>query len=318
MAKIYISYQRADQSFVIKLAEELKAKGHQLSYDIDELTPGTEWRTALDAGLKNSEVFIVIVSQTTHKSQYLLAEVGAARAYALESNRMLLIPILIDNVSLPLTIQDIQAIIQPDRNIEKILSDVERAIASFIGRRTAIDVAETAAAEKIQSNSADYIRIAIDSLQKLEKRDRLLSYLWYFLGFASLLVGIGFSLSRLLHNSEVAIHGTENLVLLVLKAVVVISLLGAFTKYAFALGRSYSSESLKSSDRIHAIRFGDFYLRAFGDKMKWNELKEVFQHWNIDRNSSFASLDISQFDPKLLESILSLINATSLKNDKSK
>lgn len=190
MAKIYISYQRADQPFVIGLAEKLKANGHKLSYDVDELSAGTEWRTALDVGLKNSEVFIVVISQTTHQSQYLLAEVGAARAYALESNRMLLVPIVIDNASLPLTIQDIHAIIQPDRNLEEILPKVERAIASFIGRRAAIDVAETAAAEKIQNNSADYIRIAIDSLQKLEKRDRLLSYLWYFLGFASLLVGI--------------------------------------------------------------------------------------------------------------------------------
>ena len=83
----------------------------------------------------------------------------------------------------------------------------------------------------------------------------------------------------------------------------------------FSLGKSYSSESLKSSDRIHAIRFGEFYLRAFGDKTKWEELKEVFQHWNIDRNSSFASLDVSQFDPKILESLTDLIKVVGGSKD---
>ncbi len=51
MAKIYISYQRDDAAFVIDLANRLKLAGHILTYDVEELTPGTEWRTALDIGL---------------------------------------------------------------------------------------------------------------------------------------------------------------------------------------------------------------------------------------------------------------------------
>jgi hypothetical protein len=47
-------------------------------------------------------------------------------------------------------------------------------------------------------------------------------------------------------------------------------------------------------------------LRAFGDKGKWEELKDVFQHWNLDRSTSFSTLDASSLDPKLIESILEL------------
>ncbi|EKO3408586.1 toll/interleukin-1 receptor domain-containing protein [Vibrio fluvialis] len=314
MAKIYISYQREDQPFVIQLAERLKASGHTLSYDVDELSPGTDWRTALDSGLKSSEIFIVVLSKSTHKSQYVLTEVGAARAYALESNRMLLIPIVIDEVPLPLSIQDIHSVIQPDRNLDEIIPTVERAISAFIGRRAALESAASEAAEKIQSNAADYIRVAINSLQKLESRDRVLSYIWYFLGFASLLLGIGFALWGLANASHQTDLFVGSLILVVLKAIVVIGLLGACAKYAFSLGKSYSSESLKSSDRIHAIRFGEFYLRAFGDKTRWQDLKEVFQHWNIDRNSSFNSLDSSQIDPKVVESLIDLIRAVSGKS----
>lgn len=315
MAKIYISYQRDDQPFVTELAHRLKAAGHVLSYDVDELSPGTDWRTALDVGLKSSEIFIVVFSNNTHKSQYVLTEVGAARAYALESNRMLLVPIVIDDAPLQLSIQDIHAIIQRDKNLNEIIPKIEQAISAFIGRRAAIESAASEAAEKIQSNAADYIRVAIESLAKLESRDRLLSYIWYFLGFISLVLGIAFALRGLSIAGQQAELQTEIFVLVFLKAIVVIGLLGACAKYAFSLGKSYSSESMKSSDRIHAIRFGEFYLRAFGDKTKWEELKEVFQHWNIDRNSSFSSLDASQFDPKILDSLMELIKTVAGKKD---
>lgn len=311
MAKVYISYQRDDQAFVMTLAQRLKDTGHTLAYDVDTLSAGTDWRSALDLGLKTSEVFIVVISESTARSQYVLAEVGAARAYALESGRMLLVPVIIDNSPPPLSIQDIHAIIQPDKDLNEIVPKIEAAISSFIGRRAALDAAASEVAEKIQSNAADYIKVAIDSLAALEVRDRVLSYIWYALGFVSLVTGIAFALWNLTLASQQTGLQTESLVLVALKALVVIGLLGACAKYAFSLGKSYSSEALKSSDRIHAIRFGEFYLRAFGDKTKWEELKEVFQHWNIDRSSSFSALDPSAFDPKLIESMVDLAKMLS-------
>jgi hypothetical protein len=314
MAKIYISYQREDQPFVIELSKNLKAGGHHLSFDIDELSAGSEWRSVLDAGLKTADVFIVVVSSSMHKSQYVLTEVGAARAYAHESGRMLIIPLIIDETPPPLSIQDLHAIIQPNRDFNSIIPKIEDAISAFIGRRAAMESAATAVAEKIQDNAADYIRVAIKSLDTLERRDRKLSYSWYFIGFLALILGIAFSIHGLESASQHPDFQYEMLVLIILKAIVVIGLLSACAKYAFSLGKSYSGESLKSSDRIHAIRFGEFYLRAFGDKTKWEDLKEVFQHWNIDRSSSFSSLNANQFDPKVFEAILGV--AKTLKKNK--
>lgn len=315
MAKIYISYQREDQSFVVSLAQRLKESGHTLTYDVEELSAGVDWRTALDTGLKTSEIFIVVVSKSTQNSQYVLAEVGAARAYALESGRMLLIPLIIDDTPPPLSIQDLHAIIQRDKDLGVIAPKIEAAISAFMGRRAAKEAAASEATEKIQSNAASYIRVALDSLEKLEIRDRLISYLWYAVGFIALVLGIGFALYGLTIAGQQASLSTENLLMVTLKALVVIGLLGACAKYAFSLGKSYSCEALKAADRIHAIRFGEFYLRAFGDKTKWAELKEVFQHWNIDRTSNFSSLDTSQFDPKIVESLLELTKFLGQKKD---
>lgn len=304
MANIYISYQRSDQSFVTTLAQRLKSEGHNLGYDIDTLSAGTDWRSALDQRLKSAEVFIVVISENTTQSQYVLTEVGAARAYASESGRMLIVPLIIDHSPPPLALQDIHAIIQPDKNLDEICQKIETAVSVFIGRRAAIEIEASEVAQKLQTNAADYIKIAIDSLAGLEVRDRRLGYLWYSLGFLSLLIGIGFGLLGLASASEQTALPSQNLVLAALKALLVIGLLGACAKYAFTLGKSYASEALKCSDRIHAIRFGEFYLRAFGEKTQWTELKEVFQHWNIDRSSSFSGMDASSFDPKFIESIV--------------
>lgn len=63
MATVYISYNQRDREFVAQVAEQLKAQGHQLTLDVEALTPGQDWRQALTEGLKNSEVFIVFLSE---------------------------------------------------------------------------------------------------------------------------------------------------------------------------------------------------------------------------------------------------------------
>lgn len=86
------------------------------------------------------------------------------------------------------------------------------------------------------------------------------------------------------------------------------------TIVAFALGKSYISESLKCSDRIHAIAFGKFYLQAYGETATWADLKEVFQHWNIDRTSTFSSLDSAQIDPQILSLLADVVKSALGRN----
>lgn len=304
MASIYISYQRADEVFARDLAKRLATLGHTLSYDLDSLVAGTDWRATLTHRLKAAEIFIVVISKHTENSKYVLTEVGAARAYASETGRMLIIPVIIDNTPPPLALQDIHAIIQPNQDLDAICGQVTTAVQAFSERRKELEKEAEQVATALKINAADYIKVAIDSLKTLERRDRWLGYGWYCIGFLSLIAGIGFGIYNLTHIDQQAQILLTVLILITLKALLVIGLLGACAKYAFTLGKSYASEALKCSDRIHAIRFGDFYLNAFGAKTQWSELKEVFQHWNIDRSSSFASLDTSSFDPKFVESFV--------------
>lgn len=110
MATIYVSYNHQDKDLVAQVTERLKVRGYYLTLDTEALAPGQNWRSTLTEGLKNSEVFIVFLSENSLKSQFVLSEIGAARAYASESDRMLLIPVIIDSIQIPAVIQDLHAI----------------------------------------------------------------------------------------------------------------------------------------------------------------------------------------------------------------
>lgn len=108
---------------------------------------------------------------------------------------------------------------------------------------------------------------------------------------------------------------TTGIILLSIKGLIGVGLLVASSKYAFSLGKSYMNESLKNSDRLHAISFGKFYLQAYGDVVTPEDVKEVFQHWNIAKDSSFRELGSDNFDPRIFESAIEIARVLT-KNDR--
>ena len=318
MAKIYISYSNIDTEIAKSISSGLKELGHQISIDIESLTAGQEWRSTLAEALKASDVLVSLISQNSARSQFVMTELGSALAYSQTSQRMLVIPVILGSVEIPDVVRNIHVLFAREMDAEDIVRKIDHSISVFLGKRIAEKEQEVEVKNRIESNAAIYIDDAIKSLADLESRNRRNGNLWYLLGYLSLVLVIGFGFYSL---AQFAITQDQQLIRFAyagLKSVVVIGLLIACSKYAFTLGKSYMNESLKSADRIHAISFGRFYLRAFSDKADWTELKEVFQHWNIDKNSVFSSLDTNQFDPKFIESAIEIAKIISAKIDLKK
>ena len=65
-------------------------------------------------------------------------------------------------------------------------------------------------------------------------------------------------------------------------------------RYSFTLGKSYTNESLKMADRMHAIR----HIRIFADRfwlsMQRDDLHKLFETWNLNPDSSFKSISASE------------------------
>lgn len=314
MTKIYISYSRKDRELVFEVANRLRNDGNEIFFDDAVLSPGRDWRATLDEGLKNADIFLVFLSNNSLVSHYALMEVGAARAFAGVSGKPFVIPIAIDEIETPLALQDIQILFAPDRDVVKIVEGINRGISSQLGLLLAREAKAEQAAVRLEENAPSYIDEAIRAQAAIRLRNAWAARFWYGAGFLSLLAGIA-AILFILASHTTAQGDWLNLARAIIVNIVIVGFLGACARYAFSLGKSYTSEALKASDRIHAIMFGRFYLKAFPDRVTWGELKEVFAHWNIDRSSTFSNLDVSHIDPQVLTMISQIAGALTKKAD---
>ncbi|MDO1580618.1 toll/interleukin-1 receptor domain-containing protein [Rhizobium oryzicola] len=318
MSKIYVSYTMRDDKFAQALMTSLRAAGHEITIEGARLTPGINWRQELNQGLKAAEVFIILISESTMHSQFPMMELGTARAYAETSGKMLILPVVLGELTLPTIVQDIQVIFARDRPPSDLVADIDIAISAFEGRRAAQEEQQKELAQVVQGNLAEFVDEAIKTQQEYEKAHKASAQRWYLIGYASLLLGLlttAYLAYSVIRATATAPDYARTISISLLN-VIAIAILAALARYAYSLGKSYMSESLKSSDRIHAIQFGKFFLRAYGSKANSAEIREVFQHWNIDRTSTFSSLDASQIDPQIVNMVIQIVSAFTGKKDK--
>lgn len=303
MANVFVAFAQDDDEITSELFDKLREVGHNIIFDYTIFgEPLGSWRERLGPALREADVFIPVFSKHSESSSIFQTEVQVAQAFAESSGRMSILPVIIDDVPLPGTLVGVRHIDAKDRDFNRTTQELDRAIARFMGRLAAVEqqVAETA--ERVEQNIATYLDEAVTSQKKAEKSNWIFGTIWYAVGFLSLLVGVVSALWALKTTSYSAEIGI--VINSVAKSVILVGFLGASARYCFVLGKSYVNESLKNSDRLHAMQFGRFYLRVFGNKTNWQELKEVFANWNISNNSSFHDLKTSDVDPKIIEAAI--------------
>lgn len=169
--------------------------------------------------------------------------------------------------------------------------------------------------QKIQSNSTAYVNEALSSLDTAANDYKETAKNWSKMGLAALLCGvvvaIYFGLIGFHPSSEGKTVEWPQVVFFGFKGLIVISLFVAIAKYCFTYAQSFMHESLKNSERRHAIKFGKFYLESFGANAEWGQVREAFEHWNIAPSSAFSNSDPEKFDPKTLEKAANLIESIS-------
>ncbi|MBU2920043.1 toll/interleukin-1 receptor domain-containing protein [Winogradskyella psychrotolerans] len=322
MAKIYLSYQHQDIELIKKIGEDLKSRGHSIIMDETIMKVGVDWRKELLNELKSSDGLLVLITKNSLNSKYVISEIGTTRAFIDENeNKKFLIPVIYGDIEIPDFIKDLYCIRLSDDNYEESINRIDSSISSFIGKKEAVEEKASEKREFIERKAADYINIATDALKKRENQNKAVAYLCYGIGFITLVAGIFFAVNGLKSISEVTetIEVTPNIVwitiiTLLLKSVIIIGLLLACSKYTFTLGKSFMHEALRNADRLHAISFGEFFIKAYGDKISsYNEINEIFQNWNIDKSSSFYELNSDSYDPKFSENLIDIIKSLTEK-----
>lgn len=146
--------------------------------------------------------------------------------------------------------------------------------------------------KSIESKSQKFVDSALKLLEKKEEKFHEIAKNWSLAGAASIAAGIGFAIFSMLYSAD-SFHSANNNSLgyylyTLFRGLIIVGLFGALARYSFILSNSFMHESLKSGERLHAIKFGEFYLDAYGADADWNQLKEAFEHWNISSQSAFS------------------------------
>jgi len=320
MTKVFISHSKIDMDIVEDISAGLIEKG----YDI--VAPNLEIGVDINMSLKNiinkASVFIILMTRESVDSKRFLDEFIQISNYTNHSNKIL-IPIFESGINfdrLPgkiLNIQGLQFDGRTKKSITLLLQQIDNAINQFLGKRLATEEKAQVIKDKIESTSPEYINETITGLSKREKNLKNTALFWYILGFVSLIAGVGAAIIFANNGLEDFDGSTENwskTTFFAIKSIVIIVLLISASKYSFNLAKSYMNESLKISDRIHAISFGKFYLQVFNQQIEPSELKDIFQNWNISNESSFIHQKSNDFDPQLLEKIIELIDKVKNKS----
>lgn len=304
MSKVYISYNTKDRGIANSISEGLKSLGHEILIDVDMLMAGDSMRSKLQAGIRNADGVIVIITDNSLKSQFVLTEIGTARTLSETDSSKFFIPILIGDIEVPPIVQDIFCLRISLAEIDIGLTKLDASILKFQANREE----EVQQVERFETNVGQYVKEVISKLEKREKSNKLIGQSWYVLGYGALLGGVVSAVTDLIDISVLNENEIDLgvYILLGFKSIIVIGLLIALSKYAFNLGKSYVHESLKNADRIHAISFGEFYLKAFKKSINYDQVKEVFQHWNISNQSIFSNSNSNDFDPQLFEKLVKM------------
>ncbi|MEH6348372.1 MAG: hypothetical protein V7785_24975 [Bermanella sp.] len=171
--------------------------------------------------------------------------------------------------------------------------------------------------EKIEIKVPEFVKSAVEVLEKKETDFADKAKEWNKHGSISLGFAILSAIGALIYGGfefNSAAKGNIDwffFSFLLLKGLIIVSLFGAFAKHAYNIGNAYMHESLKRSDRMHAINFGKLYLEVYGNDVSQTDMKSIFENWNLDSDSAFTKVHQANFDPKVVEQVTQMIKAVS-------
>lgn len=141
---------------------------------------------------------------------------------------------------------------------------------------------------KLQSVSDKYVGGVIKDLKLKEKSLSDISFGWAVFGGLSLFVGLVFATLSAYQNFVDIPEGVSGyvLTLLTLKGTVFIAISGIISRYAFVLSKRYLNESLRISDVIHNVSFGQLFVQSYGSAAGWDQVKDAFSKWHHSDKSA--------------------------------
>ena len=129
--KAFLSYSRTNKDFAVKLAKELKSEGFHIWVDQLDIPPGARWDAEVEKALEESEIFMVIITPASAKSENVLDEIG----YAIDSGKRIL-PVLLETATLPLRLRRFQYVDFTSKSFDEGVESARELLRTLITQPT--------------------------------------------------------------------------------------------------------------------------------------------------------------------------------------
>lgn len=106
VSSIFISHSHYDKQFVRRLARDLRFHGIRVWVDEAELNIGDSLIQMISDAIETSEYFAVVVSSHSVESKWVLKELQIAMTEEIEGQRVVVLPLLVDDCDLPAFLTD--------------------------------------------------------------------------------------------------------------------------------------------------------------------------------------------------------------------
>lgn len=167
---------------------------------------------------------------------------------------------------------------------------------------------------RIDIKVPEYVSNAISALEGKENEYKEQAEKWSDKGLLALKLSVGSAVLSLGYGAfEFSNTPKEEISwlffgYLMLKGLIVIGLFAAWAKHAFNQSNAYMHEALKRTERTHAISFGKLYLEIYGNDVSKQDMKSIFENWNMESQSAFKEIKQEDFQPHTLDKLKDIIS----------
>ena len=101
MSSVFLSHSHKDKAFVMRLAGDLRQKGHIVWVDEAEIDVGDSLVEKIRQGIDRVDYVAVVISKASVRSKWVSRELDIATIRELRGTKVVVLPVLLENVRLP-------------------------------------------------------------------------------------------------------------------------------------------------------------------------------------------------------------------------
>jgi hypothetical protein len=134
--RLFVSYSRADATFVARLVAVLEGDGHDVWVDTEDIRGSEEWRASIVRGIRQADAVVLVISPRSMASDEVAREIAVA---AHEERRI--VPVMLEEAALPDSIGyellGVQHVSFADRPFGESVAHLRAALAPTIATTAA-------------------------------------------------------------------------------------------------------------------------------------------------------------------------------------